>query len=360
MNSYEKYQVEDFIYDDFFIAWVLHKSPESETFWNQWILQHPEKRKTITDAALLLSSIKIDDPAKPLSAAEIASMLTYVQDQTSMPSRKQEASTLKLYQNTWFRIAALIVLLTGFALLFYKSPAGHSSDGYQQITVEPDVYEAVNNSTISKMVRLSDGSLALLKPGSNLRFPKTFSSTTRTVYLTGEAFFEVAHNKEKPFLVHSNGMVTRVLGTSFTVRAFKDDAFFKVIVNTGKVQVYEEKQGAAQQQSVFLLPNEELTFQPKSTSFEKKRLPKPSLLSTDLSEREFSFSDRPLSEIITKLETAYGVRIQYDKDQLGSTVLNASLSDLPLDEKVKLLCKAINANCDFSNGNIIIEKEKIQ
>jgi transmembrane sensor len=85
-------------------------------------------------------------------------------------------------------------------------------------------------------VELSDGTRVLLNVGSQIRIPENFSSGNRTVHLTGEAYFDVTHAADIPFVVEAGGVRTRVLGTTFGVRAYPD-APLVVAVQTGKVAV---------------------------------------------------------------------------------------------------------------------------
>lgn len=349
-TRYDAYQLEDFIQDEFFIDWVRKHEASHEIFWNDWIARNPSKEDLIRRAAMVISSIEVNPVAMPLTKLEITGMVEAIHYQT-----KQGHSTYKLYNRKMLQVAAIMVLCLGL-LFIYRQVSQQTAEGYQQVNISSTDYEALNNSATTKLVRMEDGSLAILKPGAKLKFPKSFRGASRVVHLVGEAFFEVAHDTTRPFMVYGGDMVTKVLGTSFTVFAPAERSNFRVVVNTGKVKVSQKRVIDEPSNSVILMPNEEL-FLSDEKKLEKKKLTSPTLLSKDITEKEFSFVDRPLSEIIQKLERAYDVRIYYNKEQLGSTLLKASLSDLPLDEKVKLLCKAIDASCNFNNGNITIIKD---
>src|SRR5699024_6359912 len=84
-------------------------------------------------------------------------------------------------------------------------------------------------------VRLSDGSIVLLNPGSKLVVPKHFASSTREVTLTGKAYFKVAHNPERPFIIHSQKGNIKVLGTRFVVQSYPDSKGLMVVVAEGRV-----------------------------------------------------------------------------------------------------------------------------
>ena len=87
------------------------------------------------------------------------------------------------------------------------------------------------------IITLYDGTTITLNAGSKLKYPKSFQGDTREVYLEGEAYFEVAHNPDKPFIVHSGKFTTIDLGTAFNIKAFSDENDFKVSLISGKVSV---------------------------------------------------------------------------------------------------------------------------
>ena len=82
--------------------------------------------------------------------------------------------------------------------------------------------EQTNNSNKPQIITLSDGSSVLLQPNSKLSYPKIFTGNERKVYLSGEGFFEISKNPKKPFFVYANEIVTKVVGTSFRVKAYSD------------------------------------------------------------------------------------------------------------------------------------------
>ena len=121
-----------------------------------------------------------------------------------------------------------IILLQPTPLVTYNELIDGNNDG---------LVEQTNNSTISQVITLSDGSSVILQPNSKLSYPKIFTGNERKVYLSGEGFFEISKNRKKPFFVYANEIVTKVVGTSFRVKAYPDQPDVEVIVRTGKVKV---------------------------------------------------------------------------------------------------------------------------
>src|SRR5690606_23322087 len=104
---------------------------------------------------------------------------------------------------------------------------------------------------------------------------------TREVRLKGEAFFNVHRDPEKPFMVYADEVVTRVLGTSFNVRAYEDDGEITVAVRTGKVSVYAQKSNAAgeiEESETILTPNQQMVYHKLAEKISKQPVENPEIL----------------------------------------------------------------------------------
>jgi len=108
-------------------------------------------------------------------------------------------------------------------------------------------------------LNLADGTKVWLNAGSSLKFPASFSDSTRHVYLEGEAYFEVSHNG-KPFIVSSGSMDVRVLGTSFNVLAYPDEQELVTTLIEGKVKIQLSQEGEPASSSRILSPDDQATI----------------------------------------------------------------------------------------------------
>ncbi|NJM24779.1 MAG: DUF4974 domain-containing protein [Bacteroidia bacterium] len=102
-------------------------------------------------------------------------------------------------------------------------------------TQAPALVERTMPAGQKTTLRLSDGTLVRLNAGGSLRFPKVFEGTQREVYLNGEAYFDVAHDKKHPFVIHTGSADVQVVGTAFNVAADSSESI--VTVAAGKVRV---------------------------------------------------------------------------------------------------------------------------
>ena len=162
---------------------------------------------------------------------------------------------------------------------------------------------------------LADGSRVILNAGSTLRHPETFEqSSVRRVFLEGEGFFEVTKNAEKPFEVITGGIVTRVLGTSFNIKARNNQV--RVTVATGKVRV------STDDQQVTLLSDQQATSQ-QNEQGQYQLLKSAASMETALAWKEgkFIFDQVPLREVIEELSAVYKVRLEVDGTAAGCLVV---------------------------------------
>src|SRR5690606_21177437 len=135
--------------------------------------------------------------------------------------------------------ASVALLITVGTIAYYRVVCYPVKPSFTADAVLDSNIVVLKNDTDHRMnVILSDESLVELYPGAQLQYPERFGDHGREVRLTGDAFFSVAANKENPFWVFHEGMITKVLGTKFKIKAPKGNARGEVIVYSGKVDVF--------------------------------------------------------------------------------------------------------------------------
>lgn len=228
--------------------------------------------------------------------------------------------------------------------------------GFSNMTQE------INTSGKSKNVVLSDGSVVVLENNSSLKYSQDFNLKTRTVYLQGKAFFDVAKNAEKPFIIYSNGLVTKVLGTSFTITANEDDKDVTVSVVTGNVAVVPQDQfeNLPEKQSsvlsgLLLTPNQKAVYSRGDAHLAKTLVDNPVLVDKDSKTRDFTFENTPVNEVFEVLSKAYGINLVYDKTIFENCSLIVGLEDEGLYDKLRVICTTLNATYKVMGSEILIE-----
>lgn len=235
---------------------------------------------------------------------------------------ESSAVTKKVPHRLRWAAAAAILLMATCALVWYTKVLPH--------TPQADTYATLSNpdGQHSRII-LPDSSVVYLGGGSSLKYVKNFLGAKRTVYLDGEAFFEVVHQSARPFIVKSGEISTVVLGTSFNVKAFSVQKKVEVTVSTGKVGVMATVKGKSQLIR-YLTPDEQLTIDTKSDIYTFGTADAQSV--SGWVKNDFIFHNTPLNEIALSLEHHYGVQIEFTEAELGKMRLTAKFINMPLQE----------------------------
>ncbi|MFT7481177.1 MAG: transmembrane sensor [Oceanospirillaceae bacterium] len=270
-----------------------------------------------------------------------------------VPSKDTAANTRWRTASLWL-VAASIVLVSSW--LIWNNFSGVSTITYEKLVQESktqtgDMYEKENLKQKALLVNLPDGSSVLLQPKARLSYsPSKFNRDIREVMLSGEAFFEVKKDKEKPFIVYANNLVAKVLGTSFTVKATAGNGKTELFVKTGKVSIFTQKNlpknhdlVSTKLEGTVLQQNQQVALE-KNDKVTVKNTIESEQLSLPIQQLTFSFDDVSAVTVLEQLKTAYNIQIYYDRLRLKNCMLTAHLLDEPLLEKLKMVCFALDAN----------------
>ena len=361
MNRYNNYTVENFATDEMFRKWVLCPTPEISSFWKRWLGENPEKKGILNQARELVMAVN-ESFRDTISQEKIDAEIAQIVRLAEKSKRPETNSTISFNVIVW-RVAAVFLLTSCLAWLFYA----------RQIDTKPLLTKEVkaklsekllvrtNDSASDITVLLSDNSVATLMKGSTLTYPAMFEGNERKVALSGEAFFDISKNPEKPFLVFANETVTKVLGTSFRVRAFEKDNTVTVVVKTGKVSVYQmnEYENASllndtKTAGVILNSNQQVVFIKNQNRLQKGVVSNPEMLSESSVSRELIFEDKPVTEVLQTLENMYGIVIRYDQEIMSNCVISAQFDEENLRQKMNAICQAIGASYEMVDGQIVI------
>ena len=204
-----------------------------------WLLEHEGDPET---EALMLE--KWEDYSRTLFKEEDLKGLKGVRTAIISKEKKKERR-----KNSIMGCATVLIA----ALLFF---AGFISSNIFNEPVK-DIMLVTSDNNIGKFI-LPDGTKVWLNEKSRLTYPEHFSKNCRLVTLTGEAFFEVVKDTERPFKVEMQNLDVEVLGTSFGASCYKCDSKEEVILKSGSVRISSDKDAAP----IILKPNERLTYSP--------------------------------------------------------------------------------------------------
>ncbi|NBB29733.1 FecR family protein [Cellulophaga sp. BC115SP] len=361
--------------------WVYENRNQPTYVWEEWartqgiegvylqqlrvFLSELEGEPVVLDDNYIQSRVQTAlEKAKSIETNELYQVDQYV----GQPSK----SLLKIVSEYWVAAASLLIFV-GLGYLIYTAKQNQptpiiSFDQKLDLSHQEESFvETTNPNKRNKMVVLPDGSTVILQKGSKLKYFDSYNAHNREVYLSGEAFFEVVKNPKKPFLVFTKDIVTKVLGTSFTVKAFDNDKEVKVMVKTGKVNVIQQKSlnikditDKADLGGISLTANQQATYQREEHKLIKAELVKPQFLALSNNTQSFIFKSTPISEVFVQLSQAYGIEIVFDEKVMSKCTFTATLGTEPLDEKMKWICAAIDADYQVSGGRIFVEGRPCQ
>ncbi len=200
------------------------------------------------------------------------------------------------------RIAASFIILFGLGALTYKLTQP-DEEVRAEVTMITKQTPAGQKSTIT----LSDGTVVWLNSGSRLSFPSDFNDSLRSVYLEGQAYFEVFRNVNKPFKVHCRNLTVEALGTSFDINAYHDLPL-QVSLLTGSVKVSEAATEGKDGQELLLKPGEFSRYNTSDQFVRKGKFDAKDLLAWK--EGRIIFKNANIDVIISRLELWYGVKIE--------------------------------------------------
>ncbi|MEQ9221746.1 MAG: DUF4974 domain-containing protein [Cyclobacteriaceae bacterium] len=285
-------KVFDLLKNEEFVLWVVNPREESNHYWSKWIAANPERRKDVEFARqVILSSQKRIGEKMPEEGYD------YILEKIFNHKQKKKQKQVRIWRP--LSIAASIALIAVSIFVFLKEPEVQEME--EVFTVTTIQKEAPLGRKIT--TRLPDGSVVTLNAGSQITFPDQFHGDLREISLIGEAFFEVEHNPEKPFIVTMNGDIVRVLGTSFNIRSYPEDSLVQVSVATGSVS-YSIPSGA----SVILKPDQLATYDLTQGSLVTGSVDK--LQAYGWKDQIIYFESTSFDKVITELKRWYGVEFE--------------------------------------------------
>lgn len=242
------------------------------------------------------------------------------------------------------RYAALVVLMISVTAAFFY---------YRAAVINPTVNYIAQYSAPAqtKVVILSDGTKVTLNANSQLQYPESFDGKTREVHLQGEAYFQVVHNVDKPFIIHSGKLRTHVLGTTFTVSAYSEKQAMNVTVLTGKVAVKNE----CTEDLAVLTRGESATLTPGEGRFKLGKLANPEDAIAWI-DNKLIFDNMHLEDVALQLSNKYNVQINIADTALAHGRITGIFQSQSLPDILKALTRLTHSKYDVKQNIYTIHK----
>jgi transmembrane sensor len=245
--------------------------------------------------------------------------------------------TIRLYRLK-IAVAALILIIAG---------AGYWSLEYGVLLV-PAKKEIVTTGK-RKTVKLPDGSLITLEPNSRITYPSRFTGDTREVNLSGEAYFEVKPNHEKPFIVFTPYLVATVLGTSFNVEAYPN-GIARVVVTTGRVKV-QTVNASNELQAVIINANQSVAYNIIINEIEKHNVPDEAVYYKQRRSGKFSYVGVPVAKVVKEMERYYCTSVTIEGDMNGCVFYGYFQANDNVERALSLVALSLNATVKKKSNN---------
>ncbi|MGI6572308.1 MAG: FecR family protein [Fermentimonas sp.] len=345
LDKYINYSALDFLKDQDFIRWRLFNSEPDAKHWNNVIDEYPSLAPIMKEATILYDEeIKFNDFKLPQSEVSdsISSLLKLIRKKEKQKTRRIICITTAVASISLFVVLSLLYNrgssshdIRHFAQNWIYDEDTHSSETKlilsesstvilnnteSSVKYGEDAIQADNN-VISKegvslynqlitpcgkrsVITFSDGTKAWVNAGSRLVYPSVFSEGKREIFLDGEIYIEVSENEKKPFIIKTEQLDIRVLGTKFNVSAYESDNTKNVVLLSGAVSIASNMH----EKEVLLHPDQMYSGFEDSFSVEGVDASIYILWTRGL----YQFEREKLETIITRLQRNYGVEIEYD------------------------------------------------
>lgn len=237
----------------------------------------------------------------------------------------------------WMAAAGVALLIGIVSLTWLNRDIGGE---VWQVTVE--------SGTTIKRDTLPDNSIAVLNKNSTIHYPSVFEGEVRAVELSGEAFFDVAHDAEHPFLIHTELMDIKVLGTSFNVRAYPGGDSVHVSVSTGRVQCVSNGDTVVITEGEYAVYNKGVAVLRKGNEDDPNR--------SAYHDRIFRFNNTSLALAVQQLNEAYGCTIILKSDELKACKFSSTkvFYNEPVENIIDAIMVVFPGITSKNEGNTII------
>jgi len=254
-----------------------------------------------------------------------------------------------------YGIAASILLLL-LSVLYLDIPVGEKGAVVEgNLAMNRTVYFSSLHKTedASKEIALADGTIVRLEPRSRLSVNDLVHDSVRIVKLEGAAFFQVAKDDGKPFLVYSEELVTTVLGTSFSITAPGKSGEIIVSVSSGKVSVSSARETSSDntRQQLILLPNQKAVFDRVRNKLTAGIVEEPQVVKKRSAAR-LVFDEVAVSTILDSIEASFGIPVEYDHEVLRNCKVTTAFTEEGLYEQLEIISRIIGATYTVEGAEI--------
>lgn len=356
-KNYKGYNVDQLLNDDYFVQWLLSPDVENEQYWTALRKNDPELKSQIDEARTLVMHLQQDIKLPEFPLQEEVALWNLIKAENDRKKKKKK--TYRIYKI--ISGAAAIICICFFtarelnlkdkqeidyltmiesvnqinnhsddvelvlsenkkiAIPQKESQVEYNKDGdinvnskkVESVTKEKDHTLAFNQLIVPlgkrSSITFSDGTKIWVNSGSKVIYPVTFEKDKREIFVEGEVYLDVTSDTGWPFIVKTQQVEVKVLGTSFNVSAYKNESNLQVTLIEGKVEVDTNKK-----QSAILSPNQQFDFDTQTNEVKIQTVDVENYVAWR--NGYYQFERQPLEVVFTKLARYYGVKLEWDEE----------------------------------------------
>jgi ferric-dicitrate binding protein FerR (iron transport regulator) len=319
--------------DELLVKYLLGETSTAENHSVlQWINAHPDNKRYFDHFKIIWSESKNLEQKSTVDENKAWERFKQNIAQQQAPVEHNVIAFEPRKKSNGYKIAAAVALLIigSFAVYFFN---------YNNA----DIVLASSDKVL--IDTLPDGSVITLNKNSTLAYAKNFNTKTRNVKLTGEAFFNVTPNKQKPFEITVDEVKVHVVGTSFNIKSTTEST--EVIVETGIVKVGVENN------AVKLLPKQKILI--RKNNAELKVQSNLDDLYNYYHTKKFVCNNTPLYQLTDALSNAYNTKIIISGEASRNLRLTTTFKEMSLNDILKVITETFNLKIEQRNGEIILK-----
>src|SRR5690625_634935 len=274
-----------------------------------------------------------------------------VSNQLRISGKKQGVKNRKKRRVAYWAYVTATVTILSVTLFFFVRQQIILNSVVQEQVVQ---YQEINTVKGQRSnLKLSDGSVVFLNSSTTLKIPKDYGQETRTLYLNGEAFFEVTHDEANPFIVISDGVYTKDLGTQFNISAY-DSGRVEVAVKEGLVSIGRMEDGIPQKEIVEITPNKVGILHDIGglTVADIENMDK----YVGWLEGKLVFQRTPFPEVVRRLERWYDIELVIETitEDLQERTLTATYDNMPMSEVLQVMAISMKLSYEREGRTILL------
>ena len=302
-------------------------------------------------------------------------MVNYARHKIDLRLRHSDLQRSLNNANKWIKVlayAASILLIVG-VLIALNNFQSHTPVKQENILAGSEVEVPYGSKSL---MTLPDGSKVWVNAGSKISYPADFGITSRNVYLTGEAYFDVVKRENIPFYVNTDVIKIKVYGTAFNVKAYKDENMVETTLDRGAISIIRND---APNQEINVEPKQKITILRETQKTKTSTTAPPSTIAAISSEplkgldvlevksteaitawkdNRLIFEQEPMWSLAKQLERRYNVRFRFGSEKIKTIRFTAIIKEMPIDQVLEAIALTSPINYRIKGSEITLTENK--